>query len=371
MAPGEEPVDLSLFIDGIRHWGIFSPIREYERYDTTDFQGIAKQLISFQNEDGGWPKNIDWLGKLDPNDIRKRLPDHDWESSLDNNNTYAQIRYLSKTFRLTGNELYRDSALKGIRFILSSQNSSGGWRGSDVDAITFNDDVMLGVMRLLRDISISQEPFQWVEADLREASKRAFERALATTLACQVKINGIKTAWGQQHDHKTLIPIKGMSYELPSVTPKESSGIVEFLMSLENPSTEVKAAISAAVMWFRQAAIIGYGYVSVPVPERKFHQTSAYFDRVFLENPDAHPVWARFYDLERGRPFICRSDGTIVEKFEDLSYEQRIGYDWYGFWPEEVFKLYPDWLKKAYNVETMNLPDISMPKPSKSLESGN
>ena len=364
----EEPIDLSLFIDGIRHWGIFSTVRDYERYQPSEFEGIAEQLIRFQNEDGGWPKNIDWLGKLDPAELREKLVGHHWESSLDNRNTYAQIRYLSEAYELSGNERYRESALRGVHYILDNQNPSGGWRGADVDAITFNDDVMVGVMRLLHDISTAKPPFVWIDADLREACKLAFDQALEVTLACQVPINGIKTAWGQQHDHVTLKPVKARSYELPAVTAMESSGVVEFLMSLEHPSQEVKNAITSAVMWFRQAAIIGYGYVSVPVPERDFHQTKAYFDRVFLKNENAPPVWARFYDLETGKPFICKRDGTIVEDFKDLSYERRVGYDWYGFWPEEVFKIYPEWMQKHYHVNPVSLPDISIPSPSRKSE---
>ena len=58
-------IDLSKFEDGIHHWNLYSRIRSGERFDTIDIVGIADNLLAYQNEDGGWPKNIDWLAKLD------------------------------------------------------------------------------------------------------------------------------------------------------------------------------------------------------------------------------------------------------------------------------------------------------------------
>jgi hypothetical protein len=61
-----KPIDISGFEDDIRHWkngpgkGLL-----YERYDTDQITEIADNLLKFQNPDGGWPKNIDWLGKLE------------------------------------------------------------------------------------------------------------------------------------------------------------------------------------------------------------------------------------------------------------------------------------------------------------------
>ena len=33
---------------------------------------------------------------------------------------------------------------------------------------------------------------------------------------------------------------------------------------------------------------------------------------------------------------MCRRDGTKVWRLADVDAERRTGYDWYGYWPEEV-----------------------------------
>ena len=353
LAPDEvtsDTIDISLFADGIHHWDIFSPIRNYRRYETDEFEGIADQLLKFQNADGGWPKNIDWLGKLDPAFVRQEIPSHHWESSYDNRNTYPQIRYLAEAYEKTGNTSYRDAAVAGIGFVIKSQHASGGWRGADVDAITFNDDVMVGIMELLYDIELKKYPFGWIDDNLRELVVRAFDAALTVTLKCQVPIDGRLTGWCQQHAHETLLPVKARSYELPSVTPWESSEIVAFLMTLEHPSEDVKASIKAAIQWLESAAIQGYSYKEIPIEPRAFHQTTRDFDRVFIRDSSAPRVWARYYDLDKGKPFLCKRSGEIVYDYNtDISYERRVGYEWYGFWPEKVLAAFPLWYQKYGN----------------------
>ena len=59
---------LDAFRDGIHHWNLEHKERNYERYTSAEYHEIANNLIAYQNEDGGWPKNIDWLDE----DTRKR-----------------------------------------------------------------------------------------------------------------------------------------------------------------------------------------------------------------------------------------------------------------------------------------------------------
>jgi len=345
-------IDMSLFSDGIHHWDLFSTIRDYQHLEPDDIQGIATQFLRFQNPDGGWPKNVDWLGVLDPEVVKAAMPDEHWESSFDNRNTYPQIRYLAEAFEREHIEAYRDAAIRGLTFILESQNASGGWRGADVDAITFNDDVMVGIMSLLYDIQGNCYSFAWVSGELKDELSRAFDRALKVTLDCQVCVDGVKTAWCQQHDHLTLMPVKARSYELPSITPMESSGIVEFLMSLENPSNEVINAIVSAVHWFQNVAIAGHRLVEVSIPEQQFHEKTVNYDRVFIEDPEAPLIWARYYDLVHSEPFLCKRSGQIVYDFSEISFERRIGYSWYGYWPQRALKAFPIW-KKSIVLMTM------------------
>ena len=66
-SPGNHiAIDISGFEDDIRHW-MYGGGKgmNYERYESADIIAIADNLLLFQNPDGGWPKNVDWLGKLE------------------------------------------------------------------------------------------------------------------------------------------------------------------------------------------------------------------------------------------------------------------------------------------------------------------
>lgn len=338
-------ISLDKFSDGINHWKLFSPFHNYERLDTSDVIGIAGNLLAYQNKDGGWPKNIDWLAILDPDSVIQSLSNRHKESTFDNRNIYPQIEYLSKLYFYSGIEKYKLSALRGLDYILREQNISGGWKGADVDAITFNDDVMTGIMGVLLDIQYEKEWYNWIDKNLMVQLETAYNNALSTTLRCQILVDGIKTAWCQQHDHETYQPVKARSYELPSISARESTSIVLFLMRIHNPEDSVISAIEHAINWFEEARIIGYRYGKIEIPEVEYHETVVDYDMIFEADSTAQPVWARYYDLKSKEPFLCRRDGTKVYKLEKIEFERRIGYAWYGYWPNEALTLYPEWKK--------------------------
>lgn len=342
-------VDLSKFSDGIHHWELYSPIRSGERLDSSDITGIADNLLAYQNGDGGWPKNIDWLAKLDPDSVINNLSERYRRSTYDNRNIYPQVEYLSAVYKQTENEKYRTAAEKGFQYILNTEYPTGGWRGWDADVITFNDDVMTGIMDLLLDVKKGDEIYDWLSSEMRNKLLNAYERGVEVILKCQIKINGKKTAWCQQHDFKTYEPVQGRAYEHPSVTARESCDIILFLMRIEEPDSSVIWAIESAVAWLEEAKIEGFRYGKIPIEERPYHETTINFDREFVPDENARPVWARYYDLENGKPFLSLRDGTIVYELDEISFDRRVGYDWYGFWPERVLKAYPDWKNKIYN----------------------
>ena len=334
---------LEKFEDGIHHWELFSKIRNYNKLDTNDIFGIADNLLAYQNPDGGWPKNIDWLGILNADSIKSVMTDREKESTFDNRNIYSQVEYLSKVYHYSGNEKYKQSALKGFYYILENQYENGGWKGCDADAITFNDEVMTGIMGILLDIKYDAEWYDWLEEVLREQLMISYQKALSVTLKCQIDVHGEKTAWCQQHDHTTFKPVMARSYELPSITARESSDIVIFLMRIRDPGDSIVMAVESAVAWFERVKIENYVYSRIKIPEVKYHETTVDYDMVFIPDSTAKPVWARYYDLENSQPFLCRRDGKIVYKLEDIGFERRIGYAWYGYWPEKVLEKYPEW----------------------------
>jgi len=268
-------------------------------------------------------------------------------STFDNHNTYPQIAYLAEAFSRSGHEPYRDGALAGLNYVFDEQRASGGWRGADVDAITFNDGTMVGIMALLQDVARPNKKFAWVPEEIRTRAGSALNRAIECTLRCQIVSKGVKTAWGQQHDHETRQPVKARSYERPAISALESVGVVKFLMGLESPSPEVVTAIESATTWFREAAIHGIRLEKIPIDPVRFENHTATEDTIVVEAPNAPPLWARYYDTKTGQPFFCNRDGIIVHSLAEVQLERRTGYAWYGAWPTQLLEEdYPHWKAK-------------------------
>jgi PelA/Pel-15E family pectate lyase len=300
--------------------------------------------VALQNPDGGWGKNIDWLLDLEPARILELAGQRAERSTFDNRNVYTQVAYLAEAYRRSGEASFRESAERGLGYILREQRPSGGWRGSDIEAITYNDDVMSGIMNLLIDIRQGDARFVWLDENLRADASDALDRAVAVTLACQIRVDGRRTAWCQQHDHETLDAIGARTFELRGISGAESVGIVRTLMRLDPSSAEVVEAVRAAVAWFRDAALHGIRVESVPIPEQVLPHHTARADKVVVEDPDAPPLWARFYDIETNRPFFADRDGVKVDRLDAIGLERRTGYAWYGRWPGKLLdEEYPAW----------------------------
>jgi PelA/Pel-15E family pectate lyase len=274
--------------------------------------------------------------------LKTQLPTGAWAkeaaaglSTIDNGATYTQLESLAKAHIATGDPRYAAAFRRGFEYLLKAQYPNGGWpqfyplRHGYWDHITYNDDAMIGVMKLLR----TDYPF--LTPDERARAARAVEKGIDIILKTQIVQNGKLTAWCAQHDERTLAPAKARSYEFPSLSGSESVGIVEFLMGIEKPSPEIVRAVKAAVAWFESVQIRG-----IKVVRRDG-------DRVVVEDPAAPPLWARFYELDTNRPFFCGRDGIVKYKLSEIEHERRNGYSWYTERPAKLLReLYPKWLDR-------------------------
>lgn len=335
-----------LLQDGIHHWNLLHPNRSYMRYAETDYEKIADNLIAYQNLDGGWLKNIDWLGVLNSDSVKATLNDFEKQSTLDNRNTFSQIEYLADTYVLTNKLKYRLAVEKGLDYLLDTQKENGGWRGWDVDAVTFNDDVTTGALELCRNILQGDKSFLWLDQKYLDKIKIAYTRGINLILKTQYIQNGVKTVWAQQYDNVTLEPVKARSFELPGLTAWESSNIVLLLMGIENPSNEIIQAVHDAVNWFKKSAINGIRIQQIALNKDKIINQEYPYDNVVVEDVNAKPIWSRYYELSDNKPFMVKRSGEKVWKLAYVNAERRTGYDWYGYWPQEVLDNYPKWLKK-------------------------
>lgn len=335
------------FSDGIHHWNLDHSERNYKRYPAEQYVKIADNLVAYQNEDGGWPKNIDWMAELPADSVVNSLSEHYRQSTLDNRNTYSQIEYLAQVYTLTKKQVYRKAVLDGLEYLLKTQKKNGGWRGWDVDAITFNDEVTAGVLRLFLHINEGDLNFTWLDDTMCKRIYQAFNRGIDMILRTQYVQNGVKTVWGQQHDNQTLLPTGARTFELASLTAGESCDVVRLLMEIPHPSDEVIEAVKSAMAWFDKVAITGIRVEKVSIPADQIVNHEYPYDRVVVKDKKAPRIWSRFYEMADNTPFMCNRDGIKVYKLSDVKLERRVGYAWYTYAPEELFEAYDIWSKKV------------------------
>lgn len=298
---------------------------------------VVNNVLSYQTKNGDWPKNMDLT-------TRPYRGGGELHGTFDNGATRGEMRLLARAFKATGEERYEAAFLKALDHVLAAQYENGGWPQSSPARgysrhITFNDGTMVGLMELMRDVATKEE-FDFVDDARRKKAREAFDRGIDCILRCQIVVDGERTAWCAQHDEKTLAPAAARSYEHPSISGGESAGIVHLLMSIEEPSPEDVRAVDAACRWYERSKLTGI---------RLARQDG---DRVVVSDPDAPPLWARFYEIATNRPIFSGRDGVIKYKYSEIEPERRNGYAWYVSSGKSVLEEWPEW--RAQHVKTRN-----------------
>ncbi len=318
-------------------------------YGTAEAVGIADNMILFQRRSGGWPKNLDMAGVLSEAEKRE-LAEHPDEplSTIDNGATYTQMVFLGRVFGKTHDTRLTRSFLKGLDYLLKAQYRNGGWpqyyprRQGYFSRITFNDDAMIGVLRLLHDVDLDRPEYAFVDSGRRKRVRKAIQRGIGCILRTQVETGGRLTAWCAQYDEHTLQPAGARRYELPGLSGQETTGIVRFLMRIEPPTPEIIRAVTAAAAWLDSARIRGIRVVRETDPS-----SPTGWNRVVIADPEAPSLWARFYQIGSDRPFFSDRDGRMVFDLSEISAERRNAYGWLGDWPADLLSdEYPNWRMK-------------------------
>ena len=314
-------------------------------FQSDEARKIADSVLLYQSPQGGWPKNTN-LARTpkSPKDVPQ--PDDHFANSLDNEATTLPLQFLARMTHATGEAKYRESFLRGLDYLFAAQYPNGGWpqfwplRKGYYSHITYNDDAMIRVMTLLRDVAEGKEPYEFVPARHRKKAAAAVDRGIDCILKTQVRQNGKLTAWCAQHDVETCEPVWARDFEPPSLSGGESVGIVRFLMSIEDPSDEVVAAIEGAVDWLREVQMHGWRIDEVKNPDGRV-------ERKLVADPNAPPIWARFYELETNRPLYVDRDSVYRYDYNEISYERRSGYWYHGDWAASLLEHnYPAWKKR-------------------------
>jgi pectinesterase len=318
-----------------------------EWYGSEESIRVAENVLLYQRDIGGWPKNLP-LHK--PLTEPEKATIHDEkglnDAIFDNSATTTEMKFLARMFNKTKNQAYKDSFNRGLKFILEAQYENGGWpmfyplRQGYYTHITFNDNAIINIMEMLRDINNNKPLYSSITSpEFLKRSKSAYKKGISCILKTQIQVNGKLTVWCAQHDERTLLPAKARTYELPSFSGGESCGIIKFLMEIPEPSPAIIKSVQGAVEWLDSHRLKNTRWDFFTNSEGKR-------DRRIVQDPKAGDLWARFYDLETGQPFVCDRDGIKKKTIEEIGYERRTGYSWYTDAPKEVIDLYPAWKEK-------------------------
>lgn len=315
-------------------------------YAVDEATRIANQVLLYQRENGGWEKNVDMAAMLTQAERRKLLAEKsNTDTTIDNGSTATQLQFLAKVITAKNIEAHKTGFLKGLDFLFAMQYENGGFpqfyplKKDYSRYVTFNDNAMINVMRLLRDVAKKKEDYLFVDEERRLKAERAVERAVPVLLKTQVAVDGKKTVWAAQYDEVTLKPAVARSFEPVALTAGESVGIVRFLMLDAKPSVEIVEAIESAVRWFDSNKVTGIRW------ERRNGEN------VVVKDKAAPPIWARFYQIETMNPIFIGRDGVIKYDVSQIDAERRNGYAWYVDGARELLlEDYPKWKAKIAAV---------------------
>lgn len=247
-------------------------------FSSNEAKAIAENVLLYQRNIGGWPKNIQMQKPLTAEQKKEliTLKSDPKETTTDNGATIQEMLFLSKMYAQNPDERYKTAFLSGFNYLLEAQYDNGGWpqfyplKKGYYTNITYNDDSMVNILNILKNC-IDDNGYYSIKPPLEtiEKAKIAFDKGIDCIIKTQYKQNGVLTAWCAQHDKTTLLPAKARAYELPSLSGKESAKIVLLLMSLKNPSPEVITAVNSAVVWFEKTKITGIKIEEVPQSNSK------------------------------------------------------------------------------------------------------
>ncbi|MEJ6979885.1 pectate lyase [Pedobacter sp. P351] len=321
-------------------------------YGSNEAKLVAENVLIYQKDIGGWTKNLPLHHPLTSAQKAQIIKDKsEIGATFDNGATLTEMIFLSKVYTVNQDPRYYKAFEKGFNYILEAQYDNGGWpqfypfrKGNSVayaTHITYNDDAIVNVLRFLKDITEEKSSFAAmpVSKELKQKAKASFDKGIDCILKTQIKIDGKPTVWCAQHDEFTFAPANARAYELASFSGSESVGITMLLMDINSPSKEIVNAVKGSVKWFETNKIEGIKLDSETDQNGKKN-------RIVVEDKSAPAIWARFYDLETGKPYFSDRDGVKKNTLAEIGHERRNGYSWYTNSPEKLIKTFPQWAKK-------------------------
>ena len=358
---------------GNQDWTDYAAHLDERFLKTAEAARIAQNVMDWQLDSGGWPKNVPMHDRLSAKERRAVLAMKGERKlgTIDNAATFTELKFLARMYKARKEckiesvkckvgesdecRLYIGAVERGIEFLVGMQYPNGGWPQCDPakvgywHQITYNDGAMVNAMNMMRDVYEGRAPFDIpIPDELRAKCRRAFDRGIECILKTQIRQDGKLSLWCQQHDRDTLAPCVGRSFELPAVCTYESADIVALLMDVDatrypaETAARIRESIEGAVAWYKAHAIRGYRV------EDGFRREDGIVTSRLVRVPEAesNPLWCRYYTLEDNRPFTGRRDGTMNFDFSELERGENMSYKWFSDVGTRVEKMHAKWLER-------------------------
>src|SRR5664280_1929851 len=118
-----------------------------EWYGTDESVKVAENILLYQRDIGGWPKNLPLHKPLtDPEKAKIKDDKGINDAIFDNDATTTEMKFLARMYSKTKTPAYKDSFHKGLKFILAAQYKNCLLYTSD--AADEEDSVDLGGRRI-------------------------------------------------------------------------------------------------------------------------------------------------------------------------------------------------------------------------------
>ncbi|GGF22003.1 pectate lyase [Flavobacterium limi] len=312
----------------------------------------SESILIWQRSNGGWGKAVADLNLYNTEQTAQQkatalASKNNTDTTIDNGHVVTELRWLLADYKTTNNPNYLLAAEKAIDWLFLAQYANGGWPQYYPDKsgyrhqITYNDGAIANVMNVMWDIIKGKNNLELVNPKYKDKAVTSFNKGIDIILQTQITYKGKKTVWCAQHDEVTLKPALARAYELPTFSGSESVGIVRVLMLVEQPSADVKQAVKDAVEWFNGAKLFDIATKKITDSSQPSGQ-----DVIVVASPGS-VLWARFYDLENNLPLFCGRDGIPKKTLAEIENERRVGYSWYGNWPNGLIgSEYSNWKAK-------------------------
>ena len=222
---------------------------------------IADLIVALQNEDGGFqvlPDNYEMSQSETGLGSMKDV------SSIYNGATTAELKYLAKyiTADKPENSKYQDAFVKGIKYLLSTQLDNGGWTMNPGSGSGFNADIEVGnnamteVLALLSDIAVlNNQDYVFARKVMNvDEIKSAVQKGNDFIVKSQISNNNKKAGWASQYDNSGNVTM-GHTYERESVSSYTTKAVIDYLMTIHNPSQEIIDAVESSYSWLKDVKI--------------------------------------------------------------------------------------------------------------------